>query len=329
MQFALLLGTFFVLTLTVPADEGSLALTLILVFLVLILVGYPVLLETLSRGRSLGKLAVGLRVVRVDGGPIRFRHALTRGLAGFVIDFWALGVFGAVAVVVSLCSSDGRRVGDFLGGHAGDPRPRPGKRGLPGDRHAPGPRGLGGPARPDPAAGRPRAGEPPVPGAVRRAGARRRRTRSAGGSRSRSATRWGRRCRPGCRRGRSWRRCWRNGATATTPARSGRTRQRRPRGASVAARRRGYPGQGYAGPPQAYPAQGYSVAGTGLPGTGVCGASTGWPRAGALAAVPGARAVEPWVLLSRPRRAARRPSRTRSRRRADWPRPPQCGLRCV
>ncbi|SEF36166.1 Uncharacterized membrane protein YckC, RDD family [Amycolatopsis pretoriensis] len=116
VQFALLLGAFFVLTLTVPGEDESLALTLILVFLVLILVGYPVLSETLSRGRSLGKMAVGLRVVRVDGGPIRFRHALTRGLAGFVIDFWALGVFGAVAVIVSLCSSDGRRVGDFLAG---------------------------------------------------------------------------------------------------------------------------------------------------------------------------------------------------------------------
>jgi uncharacterized RDD family membrane protein YckC len=116
VQFALLLGAIFVLTITVPADDGSLALTLVLVFLVLITVGYPVLFETLSRGRSLGKLAVGLRVVRVDGGPIRFRHALVRGLAGFVIDFWALGVFGAVAVIVSLCSSDGRRVGDFLAG---------------------------------------------------------------------------------------------------------------------------------------------------------------------------------------------------------------------
>ncbi|GLY41762.1 transporter [Amycolatopsis sp. NBRC 101858] len=116
VQFALFIGAFFVLTLTVPGEDESLALTLILVFVVLIMVGYPVLFETLSRGRSLGKMAVGLRVVRVDGGPIRFRHALTRGLAGFVIDFWALGVFGAVAVIVSLCSSDGRRVGDFLAG---------------------------------------------------------------------------------------------------------------------------------------------------------------------------------------------------------------------
>jgi hypothetical protein len=83
---------------------------------VLVVIGYPVLFETLSRGRSLGKLALGLRVVRLDGGPIRFRHALTRALAGFFVDFWALGFLGAVAVIVSLTSSDGRRVGDFLAG---------------------------------------------------------------------------------------------------------------------------------------------------------------------------------------------------------------------
>ncbi|NBH10756.1 RDD family protein [Amycolatopsis sp. SID8362] len=116
LQFALLLVAFIVLTLTVPGEDEALALTLILVCVVLILVGYPVLSETLTRGRSLGKMAVGLRVVRVDGGPIRFRHALVRGLAGFVVDFWTLGLFGAVAVIVSLCSSDGRRVGDFLAG---------------------------------------------------------------------------------------------------------------------------------------------------------------------------------------------------------------------
>jgi uncharacterized RDD family membrane protein YckC len=116
IQFTLLVGAVFVMTLAVPGDDGALALTLFLVFLVLVMVGYPVLFETLSRGRSLGKMALGLRVVRVDGGPIRFRHALTRGLAGFVVDFWTLGLFGAVAVIVSLCSSDGRRVGDFLAG---------------------------------------------------------------------------------------------------------------------------------------------------------------------------------------------------------------------
>ncbi|WP_240521649.1 RDD family protein [Amycolatopsis vastitatis] len=116
VQFALLFGAFMVLAITLPGIDEALGVAILLVLLVLVMVGYPVVFETLSRGRSLGKLAVGLRVVRVDGGPIRFRHALVRGLAGFIVDFWTLGLFGAVAVIVSLCSSDGRRVGDFLAG---------------------------------------------------------------------------------------------------------------------------------------------------------------------------------------------------------------------
>jgi uncharacterized RDD family membrane protein YckC len=87
-----------------------------LVILVAVLVGYPVTAETLSRGRTLGKAALGLRVVRDDGGPIRFRHALVRGLTGFFVDFWALGLAGAVAVFVSLSSAKGKRVGDLLAG---------------------------------------------------------------------------------------------------------------------------------------------------------------------------------------------------------------------
>ncbi|WP_330251397.1 RDD family protein [Nocardia sp. NBC_00565] len=80
------------------------------------LVGYPVLCETLMRGRTIGKLALGLRVVRGDGGPIDFRHALTRGLAGVIVDFWMLGAFGAVGVLTSMCSPNARRVGDVLAG---------------------------------------------------------------------------------------------------------------------------------------------------------------------------------------------------------------------
>ncbi|MCU1640959.1 MAG: hypothetical protein JWN03_1234 [Nocardia sp.] len=88
--------------------------TAVIVSVVTVLIGYPVLSETLTRGRSLGKMALGLRVVRGDGGPIDFRHAVTRGLAG-IVDFWALGT-GLIAVVVSLCSPNARRVGDALAG---------------------------------------------------------------------------------------------------------------------------------------------------------------------------------------------------------------------
>ncbi|WP_329250922.1 RDD family protein [Streptomyces sp. NBC_01478] len=80
---------------------------------VLLLVGGPIAVETLSHGRSLGKLAFGLRVVRDDGGPIRFRHALVRGAIG-VIEI--LMTFGVVACIASLVSARGRRLGDVFAG---------------------------------------------------------------------------------------------------------------------------------------------------------------------------------------------------------------------
>jgi uncharacterized RDD family membrane protein YckC len=114
------LAALFVLSILVLSGTGSLdsalEVAIGLVVAVAVLVGYPVTAETLSRGRTLGKMAMGLRVVRDDGGPIRFRHALVRGLAGFFVDFWALGVLGAVAVFVSLSSARGKRVGDMLAG---------------------------------------------------------------------------------------------------------------------------------------------------------------------------------------------------------------------
>ncbi|ATL64900.1 RDD family protein [Nocardia terpenica] len=85
-----------------------------LIMIVAVGAGYPVVCETLLRGRTVGKLALGLRVVRGDGGPVDFRHALTRGLAGLIVDFWVLGGFGAIAVITSLCSPRARRVGDIL-----------------------------------------------------------------------------------------------------------------------------------------------------------------------------------------------------------------------
>lgn len=116
LQLITLVVAMLVLSQVAAFGDEALALTLFLVTLVLVMVGYPVIFETLSRGRTLGKMALGLRVVRTDGGPVRFRHALVRGLAGFFIDFWALGLLGVVAVVTSLLSTNGRRVGDYLAG---------------------------------------------------------------------------------------------------------------------------------------------------------------------------------------------------------------------
>lgn len=95
--------------------DAALEAALVLGTLVLVVIGWPVAWETLSRGRTPGKMALGLRVVRDDGGPIRFRHAFTRALAAVFVDFFP-PLLGSVGVIVSLCSSKGKRVGDLMAG---------------------------------------------------------------------------------------------------------------------------------------------------------------------------------------------------------------------
>ncbi|WP_336603950.1 RDD family protein [Agromyces seonyuensis] len=84
-----------------------------IVWAVALLVLLPTVVETLSSGRSLGKLALGLRVVRDDGGGIVLRHALVRALVG-VLEIWM--TLGGLAFVVGLLNPQGKRIGDFLAG---------------------------------------------------------------------------------------------------------------------------------------------------------------------------------------------------------------------
>ena len=98
---------------TLTQLDDALSAAILIIFTVLTLVGYPVVLETATRGRSLGKMALGLRVVSVDGGPERFRQALFRGLAGFV-EIWMFT--GGPAVICSLLSTQGKRLGDIFAG---------------------------------------------------------------------------------------------------------------------------------------------------------------------------------------------------------------------
>jgi uncharacterized RDD family membrane protein YckC len=82
-----------------------------LVFLVLW--GYPIALETLWHGKTVGKAALGLRVVTKEGGQIGFRHAAIRAALGLV-DF--LLSSGAVAVICVLATADNQRLGDLVAG---------------------------------------------------------------------------------------------------------------------------------------------------------------------------------------------------------------------
>ncbi|MFD0528520.1 RDD family protein [Kitasatospora arboriphila] len=149
-----------------PALDEAAAAAVVLGLSVFFLLGLPVLVETLSRGRSLGKLALGLRVVRTDGGPVRFRHALVRGLVSVLEIQMSVGT---VAVIASLVSPQGRgwatssRARWWCGSGCRRPRGRSRRcRGSPGaaarDRRAAGGTGLLG------GAGRTVAGGAAVPG---------------------------------------------------------------------------------------------------------------------------------------------------------------------
>lgn len=94
-------------------DSGTFVLVVMAIGTPLILFGYPIVSETLWRGRTIGKSVMGLRVVTSQGAPIRFRHAAIRAFVG-LIDFQLTA--GMAAVVSVLASSDGRRLGDMAAG---------------------------------------------------------------------------------------------------------------------------------------------------------------------------------------------------------------------
>jgi uncharacterized RDD family membrane protein YckC len=99
---------------TSQASEAAGAAISIVVIMA-VLVGYPVIFETLLRGRTPGKMAMGLRVVRDDGGPIGFRHAFVRGLTGAFVERPGITLFVA-GVVTSLLNPQSKRIGDLLAG---------------------------------------------------------------------------------------------------------------------------------------------------------------------------------------------------------------------
>jgi uncharacterized RDD family membrane protein YckC len=87
-----------------------------LLFLLIQLVAewsYFVLLEMLGGGRSLGKWAAGLRVVRDGGLPITFRASAVRNLLRIVDYLPTSYLIGLTSMVVS---PEGKRLGDMAAG---------------------------------------------------------------------------------------------------------------------------------------------------------------------------------------------------------------------
>ena len=95
--------------LDVPGDQEWLFVTVI--FLPLLL--YFLLWETLWNGRSPGKAALDLRVVKLDGSKPAFSNYIVRWLLR-IVDISITS--GSVAVVMILLTGRGQRLGDLAAG---------------------------------------------------------------------------------------------------------------------------------------------------------------------------------------------------------------------
>jgi len=84
------------------------------VLIAAVLMGYPVVSETLMRGRTIGKRALGLRAVTLEGAPIRLRHASLRMMGGLVDRF--LPPLGVTGMLMVMGTARHQRVGDLIAG---------------------------------------------------------------------------------------------------------------------------------------------------------------------------------------------------------------------
>jgi len=79
----------------------------------LILWGYYIVFELVWNGQSVGKRAIGLRVVREGGRPITFVSSAIRNLIR-IVDF--LPAFYGIGVIAMFIDRRARRLGDLAGG---------------------------------------------------------------------------------------------------------------------------------------------------------------------------------------------------------------------
>lgn len=109
----LFIGVMWVVGGLVSSQSSAVGSAGFIVASVAVFVGVPATCESLTRGRTLGKLVMGLRVVRDDGGPVSSRHALTRALVGWVEVYLSMGV---AALIAGLANSRVKRLGDLTAG---------------------------------------------------------------------------------------------------------------------------------------------------------------------------------------------------------------------
>jgi len=89
---------------------GGTTLAFVLISFFAIHFGYFILSELIMNGQTIGKSLFGLRVIRDNGQPIEFIHALVRGVFRTAADMLYVGLF------VMMFSSRHKRLGDMAAG---------------------------------------------------------------------------------------------------------------------------------------------------------------------------------------------------------------------
>jgi uncharacterized RDD family membrane protein YckC len=83
------------------------------VSLFMIVFGYPVLMETFARGQTLGKKAIGIAVVRLDGSRETFLGAVIRNIVRLIDLLPGVYTVGCIAI---LATKKNQRLGDLVAG---------------------------------------------------------------------------------------------------------------------------------------------------------------------------------------------------------------------
>lgn len=74
---------------------------------------YSLIMHSLFNGRTVGKMLMQIRVVRIDGTPVHWSHLLVRWILRLV-DIWLF--FGSVGILSILFSDKKQRLGDAAAG---------------------------------------------------------------------------------------------------------------------------------------------------------------------------------------------------------------------
>ena len=92
-----------------PTDAFFLISALFFLWAFLVWFGYDMAFELLGGGRTPGKRALGIRVVRIQGQPVGFRESAVRNLVRLV----DIALIGMISILVT---SKGQRLGDIAAG---------------------------------------------------------------------------------------------------------------------------------------------------------------------------------------------------------------------